>query len=98
MNPEFLSKQFHGIAFLVGAKLLEAKRRCDAGMMADSDEGRRLGNEAAELLALNDGFIYAAKLLLPEDDWNQFIYRSALQPEDFEEAVARVEKRIPNIE
>jgi hypothetical protein len=97
MNTEQLAKDIHAIAFVVGAKLIQAQKRCDEGMDIHSEESETLGREARELFGLQDGFLYAAKLLLDEDDWHQFVYRCGLTPQMIEESIARAKAKIPSL-
>lgn len=73
-----LSDEAYAIGFTVGLKALEIEKRCNAGMDHNSAESKKFAAELNSLEGMRIGYLLAAKTLLNEDDWQQFVYRSAL--------------------
>ncbi len=95
MNIKKLSDTLHILGLKFGGNLSLVKAKFEEGKRGDDPEIERLMVEANGLSAKMGGMLYAASLLLNEDEMKRFIYRPGIIDDKMvAETVANIEKSL----
>src|SRR5690348_5362052 len=94
MNTQKLASDIHSLGALLGSKLIAAEKLCNSGADWAGKELTTLAGEINNLNGLLNGIYYTAKQLLPEDDFQQLVYRSGIDQEVINTGIESAESAI----